>query len=214
MLCHLRFFCMKWRGTHGTTEGCGAPRRSIICMNWGSRSKSTNYMSWWPSRSSNGLYWSFTQEIRNVGLSETHASGNREASLTMNDEKPTGGPSTSKKDQDGHGMMSLVVSYTCSSDYSVYDGVCVHTLTCRPHIFLRTARCTASLRTTSCVCTYTHGSKVPKRFFGHVSRLCISPSPASCVTHLCCFRTVTSRPVLTTTSLTIPSTRSCRTFPS
>ena len=24
----------------------------------------------------------------------------------MNDEKPTGGPSTSKKDQDGHGMMS------------------------------------------------------------------------------------------------------------
>ena len=30
-------------------------------------------------------------------------------------------------------------SYTCSSDYSVYDGVCVHTLTCRTHIFLRTA---------------------------------------------------------------------------
>ena len=68
----------------------------IICMNWGSRSKSTSYMSWWSSRSSKGLYWSYTvgkslykgnienQEIRKVGLSETHASGNREAS-THND---------------------------------------------------------------------------------------------------------------------------------
>ena len=34
----------------------------IICMNCGSRSKSTNYMSWWSSRRSNGLYWSCTSE--------------------------------------------------------------------------------------------------------------------------------------------------------
>ena len=68
----------------------------IICMNWGSRSKSTNYMSWWFSRSSSGFCWSYTigqgphkgiienHGIRKVGLSETHASGNREAS-THND---------------------------------------------------------------------------------------------------------------------------------
>ena len=39
------------------------------------------------------------QEIMKVGLSETHASENRE------DEKPTDGTSTSKKDQDGNGTM-------------------------------------------------------------------------------------------------------------
>ena len=38
-LYHLRYLCMRWRGAHATTEGCGAPKRSIICMNWGSRSK-------------------------------------------------------------------------------------------------------------------------------------------------------------------------------
>ena len=91
-LYHLRYCCMRWSGTHATTEGCGAPKRVIICMNLGSRSKSTNYMSWWSSRSSNGLHWSYTvgkgpykgiienQLIRKVGLSETHASGNRVAS--------------------------------------------------------------------------------------------------------------------------------------
>ena len=91
-LYHLWYLCMRWRGTHATTEGCGAPKQSIICMNWGSRSKFTNFMSWWSSRSPNGRYWSYTtgkgpykgiienQEIRKVGLSETHASGIREAS--------------------------------------------------------------------------------------------------------------------------------------
>ena len=38
--------------------------------------------------------------------------------------------------------------------------------------------------------------------------------PFSRFTYLCCSHTVTSRPLLTTTSLTIPSTCSCRTFPS
>ena len=58
--------------------------------------KSATYMSWWFSRNSNGPYWSYTvgngpykgiienHGIRKVGLSETHASGNREAS-THND---------------------------------------------------------------------------------------------------------------------------------
>ena len=81
-----------WRGTHPTTEGCGAPTLAIICMNWGSRSKSTIYISWWSSRSSNALFLSYivgkgpykgiieNQEKRKVGPSETHASGNREAS--------------------------------------------------------------------------------------------------------------------------------------
>ena len=58
-------------------------------------------------------FWSYTigkgpckgiienQEIEKVGFSETHASGNRERPLTMIDEKPTDGTSTSKKDQDG-----------------------------------------------------------------------------------------------------------------
>ena len=68
----------------------------ITFMNWGSWSKSTNYMSWWSSRSSKWPVLIFqlegvhtkdiieNQEIRKVGLSETHASGNREAS-THND---------------------------------------------------------------------------------------------------------------------------------
>ena len=38
----------------------------------------------------------------------------------------------------------------------------VHTLTCCTHIFLHTARAQSPLHF-SCVCTYTHGSRVPKR---------------------------------------------------
>ena len=33
---------------------------AIICTNWGSRSKSTNCLSWWSSGSSNGQNWSYT----------------------------------------------------------------------------------------------------------------------------------------------------------
>ena len=74
-------------------------------------------------------------------------------SLTMIDGKPTDGTSTSKKDQDGHGMMNVDffstfffkrVSYTCSSDYSMYDGF-VHTLTRCTHNFLHIARAQSHL---------------------------------------------------------------------
>ena len=61
----------------------------------------------------------------------------------------------------------------------------VHTLTCRTHIFLRTAH---SLRTSHIFMrvTYTHGSSVCKKVFAHVSFLSVSPSPFSCLTRLCC----------------------------
>ena len=39
---------------------------------------------------------------------------------------------------------------------------CVHTLTCRTHIFLLHSL-SAHIRTSSCVCTYTHGSRSPKK---------------------------------------------------
>ena len=56
--------------------------------------------------------------------------------------------------------------------------------------------------------TYSHGTRCQKSSFHTCRFLSISPSPFSCVTHLCCPRTVMSRPLLTTTSLTVPSTRS------
>ena len=83
--------CKEWRNSSMMLS----QSRSIISLPKSSskRSKSTNHMSWWSSRSSIGQYWSYTigkgpykgiienQEIRKVGLSETHASGNREASI-------------------------------------------------------------------------------------------------------------------------------------
>ena len=56
--------------------------------------------------------------------------------------------------------------------------------------------------------------KCLNRFIACVSHLSVSPPPFSCLIHPCCSLTVTSRPLPTTTSLTIPSTRSCRTYPS
>ena len=38
--------------------------------------------------------------------------------------------------------------------------------------------------TSSCVCSYTHGSSVCKKVFAYVSHLPISPSLVSCLTHL------------------------------
>ena len=74
---------------------------------------------------------------------------------------------------------------------------CTRTLCIHPHIFIRV--------------TFTHGSSACKGSL----HMC-HPSPSrllpSDVTHRCCSRTVTSRPLPTTTSLTIPSTRSCRTY--
>ena len=242
---------MRWRGTHATTEGCGAPKRSIICMSWGSRSKSTDYKSWWSSRSSNGLCWSCTvgkgpyrgiikiQEIRKVRLSETHASGNREASAhndwwkanwrnkyqqersrrTWNGEvwEFSRGSEPRRRIEQFFSVNMVrewwmlifpdsffTVSYTWSSDCSVYDGRSTYTapvartfFCAHPHIFMR---------------VHIHAwLKCLKRFIACVSHLSISPSPFSCLIHPCCSLTVTSRPLPTTTSQTIPSTRSCRT---
>ena len=78
------------------------------------------------------------------------------------------------------------------------DGDHVHTLTCCTHIFVHIARAQAQTQSFHCQrCTFTHGSRVPKRFFAHVSHLSISPSPVSCLTHPCCSLTVTWRPFLT-----------------
>ena len=60
---------------------------------------------------------------------------------------------------------------------------CVHTLTCCTHIFLLHSL-SAHIRTSSCVCTCTHGSSVCKNVFAYVSFLFISLSPFSCLTHL------------------------------
>ena len=240
---------MRWRGTHATTEGCGAPKRSIICMSWGSRSKSTDYKSWWSSRSSNGLCWSCTvgkgpyrgiikiQEIRKVRLSETHASGNREASAhndwwkanwrnkyqqersrrTWSGEvREFSRGSEPRRRIEQFFSVNMVrewwmlifpdsfctVSYTWSSDCSVYDGrsTCMHAqfFCAHPHIFMR---------------VHIHAwLKCLKRFIACASHLSISPSPFSCLIHPCCSLTVTSRPLPTTTSQTIPSTRSCRMY--
>ena len=57
--------------------------------------------------------------------------------------------------------------------------------------------CTVCLRTSAHLrACHTHAwLEVPTRFFAHVSRLSISHSPFSCITHLCCSCTVTSRPL-------------------
>ena len=84
---------------------------------------------------------------------------------------------------------------------------CTYTQLLHAHFSARCA-CTSHLNIFMRV-THTHGSGVCKRVFAYVSYLYISPSPVSCLTHPCCFLTVTSRP-----SLTLTSTRSCRTYPS
>ena len=63
-------------------------------------------------------------------------------------------------------------SYTCSSDYSVYDGRCTYTHLSHAH-FSTPSACTVTSTLLMRV-TYTDGSRVPKRFF---ARAChFSPS--------------------------------------
>ena len=93
-------------------------RRIISLPKSSSKNQNPPKMSRRSSRSSNGLYWSYTigkgpykgiienQEIWKVGLSQTHASGNRDPSTHnywwhANWWKQV----PSKKDQDGHGLM-------------------------------------------------------------------------------------------------------------
>ena len=79
----------------------------------------------------------------------------------------------------------------------------MHSLYIHPLVARTFSCCTVCLRTSAHI--FMRGSRVPERFFAHLSFLHISPSPYSCLTRLCCSRTVTSRPLPTTTSLTIPS---------
>ena len=87
-------------------------------------------------------------------------------------------------------------------------GVCTHSPVART-VFSCTYTARA-LRAFSC--TFTHGSRL-QCACRHLSF--ISPSRFSCFTRRCscCSLTVTSRPIPTTTSLTLTSTTSCRTFP-
>ena len=59
----------------------------------------------------------------------------------------------------------------------------VHTLTCCTHICLLHSL-SAHIRTSACVCTYTHGSSVCEKVFACVSHLSLSLSLVSCLTHL------------------------------
>ena len=127
-LYHHRYLCMRWRGTHATTEGCGAPKRSHYLHQLRKQVKiyksyQEETISRWSSRSSSGLFWYYTigkgpykgtienQEIMKVCLSETHASGNREACTHHDWWKANWWNKYSKKDQDGHGMMKSKIFF-------------------------------------------------------------------------------------------------------
>ena len=190
-----------------------------ICMNWGSTSKSTTYMSLWSSRSSNGFFFAFTQLERihtkassNIKRSRRSVSQRRrlreieKPPLTLIDGKAIDGTSTRKKDQDGqrvmksenfkgvldirspnpdcelknlfffsqdgHGVMSFFsqiswrVSYTCSCNYSVYDGVYMYSPVTRTFFC-----CTVCLLTSAHLhaCAHTRIAQVSwKRCLFHV----------------------------------------------
>ena len=96
------------------------------------------------------------------------------------------------------------VSYTCSSDYSVYDGRCTYTHLLHAHFFAHRACTVTVAHLHACP---THASQgCQERFFAHVSFLSISPSPFSCLTHLLL------SPCDSLSLSTFPSTRSCRTY--
>ena len=193
-------------------------RATIICMSLGSRSKSTKYMSWWSSRSSIGLCWSYTigkgpyksiienQEIGKVGLSETHASGNREGLMKsqLMEQVPA------RKIKTDMEWWSLRI-------YRFFQGFvhmwrrlqCVRQVGCtyihllHAHFFCaQRAHCV--LRTSSCVLHARMAQGCQK--VRCMSSFSISPFPFLCVTRLCCSCTSTS------TSRSCPYF--CPTFPS
>ena len=88
---------------------------------------------------------------------------------------------------------------------SVCTTGCVHTLTCRTHIFLRTAHS----QRISHIFMRVH-IHAWLRVMKKVGCMCVIPLHLAfsvpCFTHLCCSCTVTSRPLLTTNSLRISST--------
>ena len=103
-------------------------------------------------------------------------------------------------------------SHPRSSNYCVCDRVVFrHSFIARTFFWCTfTAR---TLRTFSCVLHTCMAQGCLQCACRHLS--VISPSPFSCFTHpcSCCSLTVTSRPLPTTTSPTLTSTTSCRTFP-
>ena len=117
--------------------------------------------------------------------------------------------------QDGHGVMSVNffldrifltelfnVSYTCSSDYSVYDGFCTYTHLLHAHFSAHSAL-TAYFPHFSCV-SHSRMAQVSVKRCLHMCRFSPSRALPSHVSPIfCCLRT-------TTLSIsTFPSTRSC-----
>ena len=161
-------------------------------------------MSWWSSRVSNGLYWSYTfgkvhtkasLKIKRLGRS---VSQRRMLPLTMIDEKPTDGTSTSKKDQDEHGTMKSEIFsrilHTHSPNpgeyrrtaaklkYWALDNLYTHSPVARTFFC-----CTVCLRTFTHLHALSHTRMAQghqKRFIAHVLFLSISPSPFSWFTRL------------------------------
>ena len=78
------------------------------------------------------------------------------------------------------------VSYTCSSNYSVYDGVVVYVHSLVSRTFSAQSALTPYFAHFSCVSHTRMAQSVCRKVFACVSLLSISPSPFSCFTRLCC----------------------------
>ena len=96
-------------------------------------------------------------------------------------------------------------SHPSSSDYRVCDGRCTHTHLLHAHFSAHSACTVTSAHLHACA--NTRMAQVSEKVFAVcMFLLSISPSPFSCLTHLCCSLTVTSRPFPTLTSITfLPS---------
>ena len=91
------------------------------------------------------------------------------------------------------------VSYTCSSDYSVYDGECTYTHLLHAHLSAHSA-CTVTFAHLH-ACAHTRMAQVMSKRLLHVCVIPLHP-PLSCLTRLCCSLTVISRSIPTLTSTT------------
>ena len=93
--------------------------------------------------------------------------------------KPTGGTSTRRKDQDGHGLMTsemfFNVSHTRRSNCRVCDGMCTYTHLLHAHFSAHSARTITFSHFHACAHPRTAQVSV-KRFVACVSYLSISPS--------------------------------------
>ena len=147
----------------------------LFCVNWGSTSKFTKYISWWSSRTSSG-HIDLSQLEKSI---QKHHRKSRELRRSVSQrrmhretEKP---PLTS--DWLKANWNKYQQEKSCSN-YSVYDGTCAHTHLSHAHFSVTQFVCV--LRTSSCVCTQTHGSRLKwheKGVCTCVFDLSISPSP-------------------------------------